>query len=340
MKVKMADVAKEANVSIATVARVVRENGYVSESVRQKVQEAINKLGYIAKVDIQTKNNFHEGLIGHIVPNSCSNFFFQMLSRSVNKAAYERGFHVLAVNSDEDISGIPNLIDGLIKKNVDAIIFSSFIQDDVPENLKDYMENLNIPVVMIERPAEYFGVDKVLVNNAEGTFIATNYLIEKGHKEIAYIGKNQVFNVEKERYSGYLMAMEKRDLEAYTKNHSYFVKEYSSEHGYQAAKRIFEEDKKPSAILVAADILSVGVLQYMYDRGIRVPEDISVIGHDDTVSEYLAPPLTTVRLPIEDMAVEAINMIMARKNDKYNNARCISISPKIVERRSVKDLTI
>ncbi len=338
MKVKMADIAKDANVSIATVARVVRDNGYVSESVRKKVQETIDKLGYIAKTDTLSKNNSRESFIGHIVPSSCSNFFFQMLSRSVNKAAYERGFYVLAVNSGEDILEIPHLIDGLIKKNVDGIIFSSFIQHNVPENLKDYMENLNTPVVMIERPAEYFGVDKVLVNNAEGTFIATNYLIEKGHKEIAYIGKKQVFNVEKERYSGYLMAMQKKDIELYAKTHSYFVQEYTPEYGYEAAKKAFEEAKRPSAILVAADILSVGVLQYLYDRGIKVPEDVSIVGHDDTISEYMSPPLTTVRLPIEDMAAEAVNMLVARKNEIYYNARSISISPKIIERRSVKSL--
>lgn len=337
MKITMMDVAQKANVSITTVARVVRGNGYVSESVRNSVQEVIDQLGYVAPKNLSSRKNFKEGVIGLVVPHSCSNMFFQMLSRSVNEAARNRGFQVLTVNSGEDISEIPYLVDSLIKRNVDGIIFSSFIQDEVPADIKEYMDNLNKSVVMIERPAEYFGVDKVLVNNTEGTFDATNYFIGKGHKEIAYIGKERVFNVEKERYTGYLMAMEKNQLEGYAKTHSYFVQEYSFEYGYKIAEKIFEQER-PTALMVAADILAVGVLQYMYRKGMRIPEDVSVIGHDDTISEYLSPALTSVRLPIEDMAAEAVEMLIGKKKNIYHNARCISISPRIIERNSVKNL--
>lgn len=339
MKVTMMDVAQKANVSITTVARVVRENGYVSESVRNSVKEVIDQLGYVAPKNLSSRKSLKEGVIGLVVPHSCSNMFFQMLSRSVNQAARVKGFQVLTVNSGEDISEIPYLVDSLIKKNVDGIIFSSFIQDEVPTDIKEYMDNLEKSVVMIERPAEYFGVDKVLVNNTEGTFDATNYLIGKGHTEIAYIGKKQVFNVERERYSGYFMAMEKNQKEAYAKSHSYFVDDYIPEYGYQIAKKIFEQHEFPTALMVAADILAVGVLQYMYEKGIRIPEEVSIIAHDDTISEYLSPALTSVRLPIEDMATEAVEMIIGKKNNAYHNARCISISPRIIERNSVKDLS-
>lgn len=338
MKVTMMNVAQKANVSITTVARVVRGNGYVSESVRKSVQEVIDQLGYVAPKNLYTRKNFKEGVIGLVVPHSSSNMFFQLLSRNVNEAARNKGFQVLTLNSGEDLSEIPYLVDSLIKRNVDGIIFSSFIQDDVPTDIKEYMDNLDKPVVMIERPAEYFGVDKVLVNNTEGTFNATSYLIGKGHTEIAYVGKEQAFNVEKERYSGYLMAMEKNRLEVYAKEHTFFVEEYISDYGYQVAKKIFEKKEYPSALMVAADILAVGVLQYMYEKGIRIPEDVSVVGHDDTISEYLSPALTSVRLPIEDMAVEAVEMLIGKKNSTYHNARCISISPRIVERNSVKNL--
>lgn len=338
MKVTMMNVAQRANVSITTVARVVRGNGYVSESVRNMVQEAIDQLGYTAPKNLY-KKNFKEGVIGLVVPHSSSNMFFQMLSRNVNEAARNKGFQVLTVNSGEEVSEIPYLVDSLIKKNVDGIIFSSFIQDEVPADIKEYMDNLNKPVVMIERPAEYFGVDKVLVNNTEGTFDATNYLIGRGHVKIAYIGKKRAFNVENERYSGYLMAMEKNQLEAYAKTHSFFVEEYIPEYGYRIAQEIFEQREYPTALMVAADILAVGVLQYMYEKGIRIPEDVSVVGHDDTISEYLAPAVTSVRLPIEDMAVEAVEMLIGKKNNIYHNARCISISPRIIERNSVKSLS-
>lgn len=338
MKVTMMNVAQKANVSITTVARVVRGNGYVSESVKKSVQEVIDQLEYVAPKNHYSRKNFKEGVIGLVVPHSSSNMFFQLLSRNVNEAARNKGFQVLTLNSGEDLSEIPYLVDSLIKRNVDGIIFSSFIQDDVPSDIKEYMDNLDKPVVMIERPAEYFGVDKVLVNNTEGTFNATNYLIGKGHTEIAYIGKKQVFNVEKERYSGYLMAMEKNRLDTYAKEHTFFVEEYISDYGYQVAKKIFENKKYPSALMIAADILAVGVLQYMYEKDIRIPEDVSVVGHDDTISEYLSPALTSVRLPIEDMAVEAVEMLIGKKNSTYHNARCISISPRIVERNSVKNL--
>ena len=337
MKITMMNVAQKANVSIATVARVVSGNGYVSESVKSSVQEVIDQLGYVASKNLSSKKKFKEGVIGLVVPHSSSNMFFQLLSTSVNEAARSKGFQVLTINSGEDISEIPYLVDSLIKKNVDGIIFSSFIQDKVPDDIREYMDNLNKAVVMIERPAEYFGVDKVLVNNTEGTFDATNYLIGKGHTEITYIGKKQVFNVEKERYSGYLMAMEKNQLEVYAKTHSYFAQDYSFECGYQIAQKLFEQER-PTALMVAADILAVGVLQYMYEKGIRIPEDVSVVGHDDTISQYLSPALTSVSLPIEDMAMEAVEMLIGRKNNIYHNARCISISPRIIERNSVKSL--
>jgi len=334
---KLSDVAKEANVSITTVARYVNQRGYVSQKTQEVIQDAIQRVGYTPNRTAKALRNGQSNILGHIVPYSPINTFFQKLSSSVNQLAYENGYQVLAVVLDNNkLETLKEMVDKLLSYQVEGIIFSSFIQKEVDNGIKNYLDSLDVPIVMIERAEECFGIDKVLINSAEGSYILTQKLLECGHRDIAYIGKKMKYSVEKERYKGFQAAMQKRGLSVSEHDRLFFAEEYTVEEGKEQAGRMLQTKKLPTAVLAAPDILAAGVLDVLYEHNLRVPDDISVVGYDDTIAQFLCPPLTTAHVPVGELARNAIDIMIDKLcNNKGKYGKNITVSPYLVERKSI-----
>lgn len=334
---KLSDVAKEANVSTTTVARYVNQKGYVSKKTQEAIQQAIERVGYMPNQTAKALRNGQSNILGHIIPYSPINPFFQKLSYSVNCFAYENGYQVLAVGLNKnDSETLKEMVDKLLSYQVEGIIFSSFIQKEVDSDIKDYLDSLAVPIVMIERAAECFGIDKVMINSAEGSYVLTKKLLDLGHRDIAYIGKKTKYSVEKERYKGFQAAMHARGIAVKENEEVFFAEEYTVEEGKEQAKRLLQRKELPTAILAASDILAAGVLDTLYKKQLRVPEDISVVGYDDTIAQFLCPPLTTVHIPVGELAKSAIGIMIAKlQNGTKEHGKNIAVSPYLVERDSI-----
>lgn len=332
MILKITDIAKHAGVSPSAVSRVIHNSGYVSDEKREIIEKTLKELNYVPNRVARGLKNQKTGMIGHILL-SPSNPFFNKISQGLDLAAYEKGYHVLTLGSYNDAEIEKYLVNEMMSRRVDGIVFSVAASDD---NVKKAID-MGIPTVMIERPSEIIGIDKVLVDNFEASFMATRYLIEKNHRKIAYIGKKSEYTVEKDRFQGYMKAMSQYEncpLEGYIQ----FVDDYFVELGFEAAKKIFQEKERPTAIFITSDILACGVLQFLYESKIRVPEDISIVGYDDTYASSLSPKLTVAQIPMLEMGKTAAELLLDKLNNKSSSIKTVTLHASIIERDSVKAL--
>ena len=331
------DVAEKAGVSTTTVLRVLHNDGYVSKETRAKVLEAIDLTGYHFNMIAHSLKKNVTCVIGHIIVGHYSNPFFARVAYSVESSANKKGYHVISYFSYGDPKREAEAVDLFISRRVEGIIFTTPLKE---ENIYKVMSS-NIPVVMIERPLKIPVGDYVLVDNFSGAYEAVKYLISMGHKKIGFIGVNPNRNsitssdVEAERFDGYRQAMLDSELEIEPE----LIKlssDYTVEEGFQLGKELLILKDFPSAIFVTSDITATGVMQAIYEERLRVPEDISIVGFDDALAIYTAPPLTTIAQPFEEMGGVAVNLIMERsKNEVSDFQKSIILKPKLVIRGSV-----
>ena len=192
MSIKMIDIARHVNLSPATISRVIHNSGYVSAENRQKVQQALKELSYVPNRIAQGLRKQKTKMIGHILPRPYPNPFYSEISRGVDLGAYENDYHVLTLSSYRDPKRESMLIDDLLSRMVDGIIFTNTISVANIEKVK----NLGMHVVAVDRMADVPGIDKVLVDHLEGSFLAAQYLMHNNHEKIAYFGVKCINNVE------------------------------------------------------------------------------------------------------------------------------------------------
>lgn len=295
-KPTLKDVAHEAHVSTATVARVLHGRGFVSKEARKQVDEAIQKTGYRLNFLAQSLRQQRTKTIGHLLTSISPNPFFAGVELGVENEAIQNGYSVLIWNVFEDPKREALGVETFVQRQVDAIIFTTPID---PKNVETAL-SAQIPVIQVERPTKVQS-HKVLVDNYAGAVSAAEHLIQLGHKHIGYIGgdpQNYLtdISVDEQRFSGYRDTLIRNNLPL---SEDYFAtgKYYSVEDGYQAMEKFLKEEKV-TAVIASCDILAAGALQAIYKHNLRVPQDISVVGFDDTYAPYLTPPLTTVRQPM------------------------------------------
>lgn len=325
-KPTLKDVAHEAGVSTATVARVLHGRGFVSKESRKRVEAAIDKTGYRLNVLAQSLRQQRTKTIGHLLTSISPNPFFAGVELGVENEAIQNGYSVLIWNIFEDPQRETLGVETFIQRQVDAIIFTTPIE---PKNVEMAL-SAQIPVIQVERPTEVPS-HKVLVDNYTGAASATEHLIQLGHQRIGFIGGDPRhyrtdLSVDRQRLSGYRDTLRKNHITP-SKNWYASGKYYSIEDGYQVMER-FLKDGEVTAVIAACDILAAGALQAIYRHNLRVPEDISVVGFDDTYAPYLTPPLTTVRQPMFEIgqmaariAIEDLNSASKQPSGDYRIER-------------------
>jgi LacI family transcriptional regulator len=313
-KPTLKDVASEARVSTATVARVLHGRGFVSKDSRRQVEEAIKKTGYRLNILAQSLRQQHTKTIGHLLTSISPNPFFAGVELGVENEAIRNGYSVLIWNVFEDSKREALGVETFIQRQVDAIIFTTPIE---PKNVVTAL-SAQIPVIQVERPTRVQS-HKVLVDNYAGAASAVEHLIGLGHRRIGYIGGNPRnyptnLSIDEQRLAGYRDTLKKFQITP--ANHWYASgKYYSVEDGYQLMDK-FLSHGEITAVLTACDILAAGALQAIYNHHLRVPADISVVGFDDTYAPYLSPPLTTVRQPMFEIGQMAARIAIEELDRK------------------------
>jgi LacI family transcriptional regulator len=313
---RLVDVAARAGVSTATVARVIHGNAHVRPQTRAAVQAALDETGYRLNALAQGLKKRRTRTIGHLLQNVFPNPFNVEVALGLEAAAKQSGYRVLLYNAGDDPELERQGVEVFIEWRVDAIVFTP------PVDVKnvDVAIASGARVVQVERPL-HDRTSTVVADNVVGSAAAVDHLVALGHRRIGFIGAESAGvagaiandTVERERLAGYRQALGSHGLPAAEAD--VVIGAYASPqdplglaNGYEYASRIFSGEQRPSAVLVASDMLAAGVLQWFYDHDVRVPADVSVVGFDDTLAAHLSPPLTTVRLPMLEFGVEAVEL--------------------------------
>jgi LacI family transcriptional regulator len=332
--VKMTDIAKAAKVSIATVGRVLHNNGYVSEDKRREIEQIIKEMGYVPNKMAQALKNSHSRLFGHMTLFS-PNMLYDYISAAVDKAASGYGYHVMTLASHFNQGEEAELIDELIAQRAEGVIITS--NPKIDKALIMRLLDNNIPVVMIERAYSMPNVDRILVDDVGGVYNAVTHMIEKGHQRIGFIGEYPEHEVEINRYNGYCKAVNEHEI-LLLPELIQLKTDYSIPSGYQAARALMETDNPPTAIFTTSDIYASGIMQYLYEKNIRVPDDISIIGYDNTLATMLAPAIDSVGLPHQEIGEWAVKLLLSRIDDMKAPEQTITIETQYIDRNTVRDI--
>ncbi len=316
------DVAKLAGVSTATVARVLHDNGYVAPETRRIVEAALAESGYRVNAVAQGLRRQRTLLLGHVLQSIVPNPFFATVALAAQQEASRHGWGMLMFNTEADSDVERQVVEMLLRQRVDAILFTTVTSE---ENVR-LAVNAGIPVVQVER-AGTLDTDSVTVDNYPGACEGMAHLIELGHRRIAFIGLDldtpiaadpgsdthglyERRSVERERLAGYLDSLAEHGIPLDEQLLDLGSAYSSPEHGQEVTRRLLAlpPEQRPTAIFAGCDLLAVGVMQVLLEAGLRVPDDLSVIGFDDTLATKLAPPLTSIAQPMVELGQRAVRL--------------------------------
>jgi LacI family transcriptional regulator len=307
------DVAREAGVSIATVSRVFNDSNLVSTETRRQVRDVAARLNYwpngVARSLITSRTN----TLGLLLPELHGEFFSAVI-RGIDRAARQHGQHLLVSSSHADhrellaaLRTMRGRIDGLIVMVPD--VDAPSIRDSAGES----------PVVLLDPGGGVDGYDTISIANSEGASEVIRHLLRLGHRRIATVTGPERNADARERLLGYRGALREGGGELDT---ALEVRgDFGEASGYEAARKLLHLSERPTAIFAGNDYMAVGVLRALADAGVRVPEEIAVVGFDDIeMCRYLTPPLTTVRVDTFHLGERAVKMLRAALRSRVDRA--------------------
>ncbi|MFX3624916.1 MAG: LacI family DNA-binding transcriptional regulator [Ectobacillus sp.] len=339
MAITIKDVAKKANVAPSTVSRVIANSPRISEKTKKRVRKIMDELGYHPNVNARSLANQMTQAIGLVMPSSANksfqNPFFPEVMRGISSFAHIKDYSLYMSTGEteqEIYEGVVKMVQG---KRVDGIVvLYSRINDKVIE----YLTEQNFPFVLIGKPhhtsEEVTYVDN---DNYSAGREVTQYLISLGHKRIAFIGGSPDLMVTKERLAGFKEAMKLADLEL--PEEYVFYMEFLREGGQEAVEQLMSLEKPPTAIVVTDDLMALGVLSTLSEKGYSVPDDVSVISFNNVIfAEIAYPPLTSVDVRIFQLGYEAAKSLIEKIETPVMSSKSIIVPYKIIKRQTCKEL--
>lgn len=331
MPATMSDIARLAGVSVATVGRVLNRKGYASQEVRLKVESAAAQLGYVPNSLARALKSSRSGLVGGLVMGNENNLY-QRIDRHLIEAAESRGYHVVIVQAGERPE---RAVREFIGMGVDGLAVIS--HPGVPGEAFQLLRQRSIPVVAVERTYEQPWVDNIRVRDREAVYSAVCRLLRLGHRRIGLIAPEPHASVERERMEGFQLAME----EAGVPREEQLIRNtgiYHVIHGKLAAQDLLALKPRLTALVCTSDILAAGAMQALYAAGLRIPEDISVVGYDNTTAAYLAPPIDSVDLDLAPLGGMVLNLLERRMNSPDCEERTEYLGTAYVSRGTTREL--
>lgn len=311
MSVTIKDVAKLANVNPSTVSRVIANNPRISENTKLKVREAMEELGYHPNLIARSLVNQNTKAIGVIMPGAAEkaflNPFFSEVLRGISTEAHQKEYtlYLSTGGTEEDIfEEVVNMVQG---RRVDGIIL---LYSRIDDKITAFLKGKKFPFVLIGKPHQIEEMITYVDNdNIEAAKEVTQFLIGLGHKRIAFIGGSLDLMVTIDRLTGYKKALHAANIQT---NDEYIVhEEFLKEGGKEAVTELFSLEKPPTAIVVTDDLMSFGVLSSLAEKGIKVPDDVSVVSFNNLMlAEFSQPPLTSVDINIFQLGYNAVELLV------------------------------
>lgn len=338
MKPTIKDVAKRAGVSIATVSFVINNSKRVSPETKNRILKTIKSLNYHPSKSAVNLVSGKTGNIGFILTDDHflrTEPFYTRIFLGTEFEARGEGYYVLLTSINSDFNEKDQLPRFILNKSVDGII----VAGKVPDNLIDRMSIFNLPTVFIDFIPPNNSYPLVLIDNIQGGLLATNHLISLGHRDIGFIGGDILHPSLSDRLKGYKQALENENISIKSKSIIVDAKYPDRINGYNAAKKLFANNKNITAIFAGNDAMAIGVLHYLNDKGYEVPKDVSVIGFDDVEADLMvSPPLTTIRVPKIEMGGEALKLMVNTLKNKKILPKKILVPVELIIRDSTSSI--
>ena len=325
----MRDVAHTANVSVQTVSAVVNQKDGITQPTRERVWAAIKQLGYrpysVAR-SLRTRQTFTIAL----VMSDIANPLFSTLASAAENSAHRFGYSLVLYNTHNDIKREANYVQTASERWVDGVLFVSAKDEMTSFNMLDAA---GIPTVAIDRiPAGYKGYS-VTLDNIKAGRMAAEHLADLGHTRIAHIAGPLELSLSRDRQQGFVEALSERGITPTAMVSS--QNGWYCEAGFQAMQTILQMSQQPTALFAANDRMAIGALLAAAEAGLRVPQDLSVIGLDDIeVAAYQNPPLTTIRQSFERLATLGVQILLDLLANKEPDQSNIVIEPELIVRCS------
>ncbi len=336
-RVSIKDVAREAGVSASTVSYVLNCNPSetISAETTQRVREAAKRLNYVPNLNARSLSSRRSNLIGVVIPQTepgkefmFSNPFYGELLSAIEYTARTNGYHLLLSGTKEDQS----YLNVAQNRGLDGVIIVGAYPG---KNLAE-LRGMNVPVVLVDSYVKDETFHTVGNEDRQGARMATEYLLAKGHRRIAFVsGSIREHGVNSKRYQGYLDALLAAGIEPCEQ--ALYSDTVSFEYGVEAANEFVRRGKKQTAAFVTADVLAMGMVKGLMQRGMRIPQDLSIVGFDNVyLAQMCYPSLTTVRQDISRKGREAVRMVIEAAAGNARKMECI-LPLELVERESVME---
>lgn len=346
-KVTIKDIANLTGVSVTTVSNVINGNSHkTSQKTIDKINKVIEELNYIPNFSARSLVKKQSKLIGVIIPQTeaenqviLENPFYSELVSGIEAKLREKGYYMMLTGIDTNKS----YLDVFVNWNLDGAILLGAYKEKFYEKLK----KINVPILLVDSYIDDDFYHNIGIDDEHGGYLATKYLIDAGHKDIGLVtGKIRHDGVEEKRFFGYKRALNEAGIDY--REERVFHGHVDYDYGVEAGQLISEITSEVSAVFATADVLAAGIITGLYNNGISVPDQISIIGFDNIpISKMIVPSLTTVDQGIYEKGVKSIETLIkvietkdkSMENSKDKNVTEDLLMPlSIVERKSVKRL--
>ncbi|MBM7693441.1 DNA-binding LacI/PurR family transcriptional regulator [Peribacillus deserti] len=345
MAITIKDIAREAKVAPSTVSRVIADNPKITEKTKKKVRKVMEQMGYYPNFHARNLANRATKSIGIVMPisarkgnNTFQNPFFQDVIKGISSFAHSEDYslYITTGETDEEIySDVMKMVKG---KRVDGIILLYSRESDP---VLEFLTDNSFPFVLVGKPPEDVRKNITYVDNDNYAVSRelTQFLLSLGHERIAFIGGHEKLIVTKNRLAGFLdtLALSKISVPAEYVKHTDFI----MDGGKKSISELLALKVPPTAIFVTDDVLALGILNALHEKGISVPDEMNVVSFNNLFfSEFTSPPLTTVEVNIYQLGYEAARSVVELIEERGNSPKCITVPTEIVVRKTTEPLMI
>lgn len=331
MSITIRDVARHAGVSVKTVSRVINNEPLVNKVTRARVSTAMQELGYTPNISAQRLARGRSYIIGLVFHNATWNYITDVIRGMLETSCaegYDTLIHPCDIDKPEDQAEIVGLVE---KQQVDGLIFTP--PCDNASALLERLQALNVPFVRLTPQERRLSWPYVAANDWQGAYEMTEYLLTLGHRQIGFIIGEPTHQASQDRLAGFKAALEAYQVAL----NPALVKQgdFHFESGVACAQALLEVNPKPTAIFASNDNMAAGALAVVHQRGVAVPQELSVAGFDDVrLAQQVWPPLTTVHQPIYDIAKLATNLLIRLLKEENLNLFHYELPTSLIIRES------
>ena len=333
MKVTIKEIAKLADVSIATVSKVVNnKDEKISAATRERVLAIIKETGYVPNRVASSMVTKRTNTIGLLIPD-IANPFFPELARGAEDLANKLGYMLILCNSDNKVAKEDAYLEMLQEKMVDGILFVASSQRT---ELSSALQRVAVPVITVDREISGLTVQAMItVNNEIGAYEAVNYMINRGYRKIYHLAGPQTSLPARQRYEGYMRAMKEQDIPFPVKH--LMEGRFSSNWGVEAVSQLLDDGIEFDGLFCGNDLIALGALKCLHQNGIIVPDQIGVVGFDDiNMAQLASPELTTVKQPNYEMGYRAADLLIKTIQGVQTHQRDYILKTQLIRRGTTR----